>query len=62
MSRLDVSAGDLISEPIITLHQLSDYAKRLDEQERHLYLEKLIKCDVDCPYCIPEQNWLATVK
>ena len=54
-----MSVVNLVSEQVITLHQLSVYANGLEDQQRQLYVEKLTKCDVDCPYFIPEQNWLA---
>lgn len=41
--------GGLIREPIITICELSDYAQGLDEKDKRQYVEKLVKCEIDCP-------------
>ncbi|KAI9552270.1 hypothetical protein GHT06_022632 [Daphnia sinensis] len=49
----------VISEPFITIFQLSDYAQGLIGVEKELYLEKLTKCNIDCPYYIPKEHWVS---
>ncbi|KZR96147.1 Uncharacterized protein APZ42_009681 [Daphnia magna] len=39
----------LIREPIITICELSDYAQGFDEKDKRQYVEKLVKCEIDCP-------------
>ncbi|KAK4024683.1 hypothetical protein OUZ56_010105 [Daphnia magna] len=48
----------VISEPVITIFQLSDYAKGLVGVDRQTYLDKLMKCNIDCPYFIPKEHWV----
>ncbi|KZS03336.1 Uncharacterized protein APZ42_033965, partial [Daphnia magna] len=48
----------VISEPVITIFQLSDYAKGLVGVEKEFYLEKLTKCNIDYPYYIPKEHWV----
>jgi hypothetical protein len=55
-------SDSVILNPIITLFQLSDYAKKLNDSDRQLYLAKLVKCDIDCPFYIHSQLWKTTAK
>ena len=50
--------GGLIREPIITICELSDYAHGLDEKDKRQYVEKLVKCEIDCPFFIAQQMWV----
>ncbi|KAK4021260.1 hypothetical protein OUZ56_003179 [Daphnia magna] len=50
--------GGLIRESIITICELSDYAQGLDEKDKRQYVEKLVKCEIDCTFFIPEQMWV----
>jgi hypothetical protein len=45
----------------ISLFKLSDYAKGLIHKEKEIYLEKLCKCNVDCPYVLPKEMWQKTI-
>lgn len=48
----------LILSPIITICQFSEYANALEDKEKQLYLEKLVKYEIDCPFFIPKHNWV----
>ncbi|KZR96709.1 Uncharacterized protein APZ42_008802 [Daphnia magna] len=50
--------GGLIKEPIITICELSEYAQGLDEKDKRQYVEKLVNCEIDCPFFIPQQMWV----
>jgi len=39
----------------ITLFKLSAYAEGLVSKEKQIYIEKLCKCNVDCPYVLPKE-------
>jgi hypothetical protein len=49
---------DVIIDPVITVFQLSAYANGLTGDEKQLYLDKLTKCNIDCPYFIPKEHWI----
>ncbi len=53
--------GGLIREPIITICELSDYAQGLDKKYKRQYVEKLVKCEIDCPFFILQQMWVVAV-
>ncbi|KAK4007384.1 hypothetical protein OUZ56_012541 [Daphnia magna] len=46
----------------INLFKLSDYANGLVQIEKDIYLEKLLKVNIDCPYLFPDQMWQTSIK
>ena len=41
----------------ITLYQLSENSKGLNPSDGAKHKAKVVKCDVDCPYFIPDPIW-----
>lgn len=49
----------VISEPVVTIFQLSDYAKGLVGVDKQTYLDKLMKCNIHLRYYfIPKEHWV----
>lgn len=46
----------------ITLFKLSAYAEGLVSNEKEIYMDKLCKCNVDCPYVLPKEMWQKSIK
>ena len=56
----DSNVSNVIPQTI-NLFKLSDYANGLVQIEKDIYLEKLVKVNIDCPYLFPDQMWQTSV-
>jgi hypothetical protein len=45
----------------IILFKYSAYAEGLVSKEKEIYIDKLCKCNVDCPYVLPKEMWQKSI-